>query len=255
MAEALLTGSRRGVDGFRCDDGYEVPVPVWRYIIARVREEFPNIIFLLEGLGGGWDDTANLLTRGGMQWAYSELFQEFEGQRVAAYLDHALAQSKRVGTLIHYSETHDNTRLAEKGHRWSLLRNRLCALTSVNGGFGFTNGVEWLADERVNVHSACGLNWDADENIVDELAKLNQLLMGHPCFFENAILTRLSPDNSDIYALRRESPQGDEIVFIFANTNIDEPRTFELHGIELSGGVDLLGQKLPEIHGDRKSVV
>ena len=81
------------------------------------------------------------------------------------------------------------------------------------------------------------------------MAKLNQLLLGHPCFFENAILTRLSPDDSDIYALRRESRQGDEIVFIIANTNIDEPRTFELPGIELSEGADLLGQKLPEING------
>ena len=249
MAEAFITWSRRGVDGFRCDAGYKVPMPVWRYIIARVREEFPNAIFLLEGLGGGWEDTANLLTRGGMQWAYSELFQEFEGQRVAAYLDHALAQSKRVGTLIHYSETHDNTRLADKGRRWSLLRNRLCALTSVNGAFGFTNGVEWLADEQVNVHSARGLNWGADKNIIDELAQLNRLLLRHPCFFENAILTRLSPDNSDIYALRRESPQANESLLIIANTNIEEPRGFELPEIELFDGDDLLGQPLPEIYG------
>ncbi|SVC30085.1 uncharacterized protein METZ01_LOCUS282939, partial [marine metagenome] len=86
LAEAFLTWCRRGVDGFRCDAGYKVPMPVWRYIIARVREEFPNTIFLLEGLGGGWDDTSDLLTRGGMQWAYSELFQEYDGPRVAAYL-------------------------------------------------------------------------------------------------------------------------------------------------------------------------
>ena len=114
LAEAFLTWCRRGVDGFRCDAGYKVPMPVWRYIIARVREEFPNAIFLLEGLGGGWEDTENLLTRGGMQWAYSELFQEYDGHRVAAYLDHALPQSQRVGTLIHYSETHDNERLASR---------------------------------------------------------------------------------------------------------------------------------------------
>ena len=43
--------------------------------------------------------------------------------------------------LVHYSETHDNARLAARGRTWSLLRNRLCALTSVGGGFGFTCGV------------------------------------------------------------------------------------------------------------------
>ncbi|MFM1556706.1 MAG: amylo-alpha-1,6-glucosidase, partial [Limisphaerales bacterium] len=228
LAEAFLTWCRRGVDGFRCDAGYKVPMPVWRYVIARVREEFPNAIFLLEGLGGGWEDTENLLTRGGMQWAYSELFQEYDGHRVAAYLDHALPQSQRVGTLIHYSETHDNERLAAKGRAWSLLRNRLCALTSVNGGFGFTNGVEWLADERVNVHNARGLNWGASDNIVTELGQLNQLLATHPCFFDGAKLTRFSAEDSPVFALRRESPDGKHQLIILANTDEESVQIVEL---------------------------
>jgi starch synthase (maltosyl-transferring) len=90
LAEAFLTWCRRGVDGFRCDAGYKVPMPVWQYVIARVRNEFPDALFLLEGLGGAWDLTQALLTDGGMQWAYSELFQEYSGLQVSGYLDHAL---------------------------------------------------------------------------------------------------------------------------------------------------------------------
>ncbi len=52
LADAFLTWCRRGVDGFRCDAGYKVPLPVWQYITARVRQEYPDTIFLLEGLGG-----------------------------------------------------------------------------------------------------------------------------------------------------------------------------------------------------------
>jgi hypothetical protein len=125
IADALLTWCRRGVDGFRCDAGYKIPVPAWQYIIARVQEEFPETIFLLEGLGGPWAATENLLTDGGMQWAYSELFQNYSGKEVAWYLDYANRQNERIGTYVHYSETHDNSRLAEKGRAWSLLRNRL----------------------------------------------------------------------------------------------------------------------------------
>ena len=40
----------------------------------------------LEGLGGSWEATENLLTDGGMQWAYSELFQNYSGRQVADYL-------------------------------------------------------------------------------------------------------------------------------------------------------------------------
>jgi starch synthase (maltosyl-transferring) len=66
LAEAFLTWCRRGVDGFRCDAGYKVPMPVWQYIGARVRQEFPDALFLLEGLGGPWEATEALLTEGGM---------------------------------------------------------------------------------------------------------------------------------------------------------------------------------------------
>src|ERR1700743_1966320 len=131
LAEMFLVWCRRGVDGFRCDAGYKVPTAAWQYIIARVQQEFPETVFLLEGLGGPWATTEALLTEGGMQWAYSELFQNYSGREVAWYLDYALKQSERVGVYVNYSETHDNDRLAKKGRAWSLLRNSLCALTSV----------------------------------------------------------------------------------------------------------------------------
>ena len=74
-----------------------------------------------------------------------------------------------------------------KGRAWSLLRNQLCAVTSVSGGFGFTcGGVEWLATERINVHSARGLAWGNPDNLVPELAQLNRLLADHPAFFDAA---------------------------------------------------------------------
>jgi glycogen debranching enzyme len=254
FAEAFLTWCRRGVDGFRCDAGYQVPMPVWRYAIARVREEYPDALFLLEGLGGGWVDTALLLTEGGMQWAYSELFQELNGRQISGYLDHALHQSQRVGTLIHYSETHDNERLAKKGKTWSRLRNRLCALTSVSGGFGFTSGVEWLATEKIKVHGCTGLAWGSPDNLVDELSQLNRLLAGHPCFFDGARLTRLSPPGADVFALRRDAAATADCVLVLVNTDPDRAHSLALDAEVLTGlltpdqaATDLLGTGLPKI--------
>jgi glycogen debranching enzyme/glycosidase len=261
IANALLTWCGRGVDGFRCDAGYKIPVPAWQYIIARVQEEFPETIFLLEGLGGSWEATENLLTDGGMQWAYSELFQNHSGRQVADYLDYALRQSSRAGTYIHYSETHDNDRLAAIGRAWSLLRNRLCALTSVNGGFGFTCGVEWLATEKINVHDCTGLAWDSSDNIVSELAQLNKLLADHPCFFDGAKLTRLSAPDSPVYALLRESAEGKDSVLVLVNTDIEKENSITLpqsatpinreHATKVGvrnpqSAIDLLGQPLPK---------
>ncbi len=228
LAGVFLEWCRRGVDGFRCDAGYKVPLPAWQFITARVQQEFPETIFLLEGLGGAWELTENLLTDGGMQWAYSELFQEFSGAQVAGYLVHARKQSQRVGVLVHYSETHDNPRLAAKGRAWSLLRNRLCALTSVCGGYGFTCGVEWLAPEKILVHQANGLAWGNPDNLVPELARLNRLLVEHPSFFDGAKLTQLSPVTSPVFALRRDSAEGSDTALVLVNTDPDKEQTVQL---------------------------
>jgi predicted glycogen debranching enzyme len=251
IADALLIWCRRGVDGFRCDAGYKIPVPAWQYIIARVQDEFPETIFLLEGLGGSWEATENLLTDGGMQWAYSELFQNYSGRQIADYLDYANRQSSRVGTYVHYSETHDNNRLAARGRAWSLLRNRLCALTSASGGFGFTGGVEWLATEKINVHGCAGLAWDNPDNIVSELAQLNCLLADHPCFFDGAKLTRLSMPDSPVYALLRESAEGKDPVLVLVNPDGEKTNSFTLAVSDVKFPIsdfkfDSLGQPLPK---------
>lgn len=242
-AEAFLTWCRRGVDGFRCDAGYMVPKQAWQYITARVRQEFPDTVFLLEGLGGAWSATEALLTEGGMQWAYSELFQNYSGREVATYLDHAHAQSQRVGVLVHYSETHDNDRLAKGGKAWSLLRNQLSALTSTCGAFGFTCGVEWLASEKIDVHECRGLNWGAHDNIVDQLAHLCRLVADHPCFFDGARLTRLSGDHAQVYALRRDSFEGVDHVVVLANLDVRHTGQAQLARAEF----DQLGRPLLDL--------
>jgi starch synthase (maltosyl-transferring) len=251
LAAVFLTWCRRGVDGFRCDAGYKIPVPAWRYITARVQDEFPETVFLLEGLGGSWEATEALLTDGGMQWAYSELFQNYTGGEVARYLDYSLRQSGRVGLYVHYSETHDNDRLAAKGRAWSLLRNRLCGLTSVSGGFGFTCGVEWLAPEKVNVHAARGLRWGHPNNIVPELARLHELLLEHPCFRDGTTLTRVSRPDSVVHALHRKAAGTADSVLVLVNTDPTREQKIALdpavlHPFALpASGEDLLEQPIP----------
>ncbi|HWX19948.1 MAG TPA: amylo-alpha-1,6-glucosidase [Candidatus Binatia bacterium] len=284
LAAMFLAWCQRGVDGFRCDAGYKVPLPAWQYIVARVQQEYPETIFLLEGLGGAWEATEALLTEGGLQWAYSELFQNYSGLQVGSYLEHSHRQSRRVGLLVHYSETHDNERLAAHGRAWSLMRNRLCALASVSGGFGFTCGVEWLATEKISVHGSTGLAWGNTDNLLPELTRLNHLLAEHPCFFDGAKLTRVSPADSPVYALLRESNEGKDIVLVLVNTDVEHAHALRLDakikfqtpnskpqtpqstvqgrdaktseaspGLHLpqpqgiSGWVDLLGQEAPEI--------
>jgi glycogen debranching enzyme len=250
VARALLVWCGRGVDGFRCDAGYMVPLPAWQYITAKVHQCYPETVFLLEGLGGAWEATEALLTRGGMHWAYSELFQNHQPIEVAHYVDHCLRQGERAGLLVHYSETHDNLRLAARGEAWSRLRNRLCALVGQGGGFGFTAGVEWLATEKVDVHEARNMAWGAEPNLVDDLAVLNRLISDHPCFFDGAEVRRISRDDAPVLALHRTSAECLDQVLVLVNLDGEREQACRLTAMDWSplgeDPVDLLGQPIPE---------
>lgn len=222
MADVFLTWCRRGVDGFRCDAGYMIPHTAWRYIVARVRSEFPDTTFLLEGLGGKIAVTRELLNTANLNWAYSELFQNYDRAQIEHYLPEANDISATHGITVHFAETHDNLRLAARSPVWARMRTALCALASHQGAFGFANGVEWLATEKINVHEAHPLNWGAEPNQVADIARLARLLRAHPAFHDRAeVVLSQTGGGNQIVLLRRHPPTGKRLIVA---VNLDPER-------------------------------
>ena len=182
LAEVFEFWCEKGVDGFRCDAGYMIPAEVWSHVVDRVRSRFPDTVFFLEGLGGSVETTRTLLDTAGLDWAYSELFQTEDRSAFERYLPGAQRLSDEAGPLVHFAETHDNLRLAARSGAWARMRVRLAALLSPEGAWGITNGVEWLATEKVDVHGAADLNWGAEPNLVEDIRRLNALLAQEPAF-------------------------------------------------------------------------
>ncbi len=224
MARVFLHWCRHGVDGFRCDAGYMIPAAAWRYLVARVRREYPDTVFLLEGLGGLKSVQNELLGSEGLDWAYSELFQNYTGDQIRAYFPETVETSRRHGLLIHFAETHDNLRLAATSPAYARMRCALCALLSENGAFGFANGVEFYADRRIDVHGAPPLNWNATPNQVPELRQLNLLLAHHPAFQAGAEVRLLRARTTNPVTALRTAP-GTEPVLVLVNLDTDRPAT------------------------------
>ncbi|MEW5735916.1 MAG: amylo-alpha-1,6-glucosidase [Thermodesulfobacteriota bacterium] len=217
MADVFLLWCKRGVDGFRADAGYMIPVKVWRYITARVREQYPDTIFFLEGLGGKVSVTRAILNEANFDWAYSELFQNYDRSQIEWYLPSALSASETDGLMVHFAETHDNNRLAERSKTWARMRTALCALFSVNGAFAFANGVEWFATQKIDVHGAKPLNWGARVNQVAAIRRLNRILSEHPAFHDGVRLFFCQKGPGNFACLARVCERGGKRVFILAN--------------------------------------
>ncbi|MEA1968832.1 MAG: alpha-amylase family glycosyl hydrolase, partial [Thermodesulfobacteriota bacterium] len=217
MADIFLLWCHRGVDGFRCDAGYMIPVPAWEYMVARVKEEYPDTLFFLEGLGGPMDTTCDILNRANFNWAYSELFQNYDSREIENYLTQSFELSKKYGHLINFAETHDNLRLASVSREYAMMRTSICALFSVCGGFGFANGVEWFATKKIDVHESPSLNWDSEINQVDHIKRLNLILKNHPCFADQTELKFIQKGDGNYGVLVRYHIPTKKTILVIAN--------------------------------------
>lgn len=234
LAKMFLTWTSRGVDGFRCDAGYMIPFEAWEYIIAKVRTEYPDTIFLLEGLGGDPQITFNLLNKANMNWAYSELFQNYSKQQIEAYVSFSHKKSFEDGLMVHYAETHDNNRMAATSKTYARMRTGLCALLSDCGGFGFTNGVEWFATEKIDVHEANALNWGNKENQVDFIKRLNSILISHSAFYRDAKIKFLKTNNNDVIMALRYWEDKKHQLLIVINLNCTHAGSLSMRNIDIS---------------------
>ena len=251
MAEVFLTWCHRGVDGFRCDAGYMVPHAAWKYIVARVRGQFPDTTFLLEGLGGKISVTRQLLDTANLNWAYSELFQNYDRGQIEHYLPEAIDIAGSDGITVHFAETHDNLRLASKSAAYARMRTALCALASHSGAFGFANGVEWLAADKINVHDARPLNWGAATNQIAEISRLTQLLKYHTAFHDRAEVRLIEQDAGNQIVIWRHHPPSGKRLIIPVNLDSEQPTTSawnpEAAGLRQDRLTDLLTGKTVEV--------
>ena len=255
MADVFLFWCRNGVDGFRCDAGYMIPLKTWEYIVARVREEYPDTIFMLEGLGGDIRLTDDLLAVANLDWAYSEIFQTYDRGAFEWYLPRAIERSEKFGTLVHFAETHDNDRLAKKGETYARLRVQLAALLSWQGAWGIANGVEWFCTEKIDVHGKNDLAWGSDSNMVDLIAKLNHILKTDPSFSGESRLSVVTRGEGNTLAVARRggtggegvprTPSAERLVLVLANLDCGAPAMidWERGAFPYDEAFDLLSQR------------
>lgn len=242
MAKVFLFWCRHGVDGFRCDAGYMIPEEAWHYIIAKVRDEFPDTVFLLEGLGGPPDVQEKLLASAGLDWGYSELFQNYSRDEISSYFSYLEHLNHDCGIMANFAETHDNSRLAANGHTFARLRFMVNALLCHHGAFGFANGAEFFAAEKIDVHGCGALNYNAPENLCGMIGKLNILLAIHPAFGCGAKIKLIQHGAGNVIATKRYGKNIPDLL-ILCNLDCSAPATVTFENTGFDRGKDLLSEK------------
>ncbi len=71
MTNILLFWAAKGIDGFRCDMAEMVPCAFWHYAIAKVKEKYPEIIFIAEVYNP--HEYRNYIFNGGFDYLYDKV--------------------------------------------------------------------------------------------------------------------------------------------------------------------------------------
>ena len=120
MVDILLYWAGKGVDGFRCDMVFMVPVEFWNYAIAAVKSQYPEMLFVAEI----YDPSiyVSYVEEGGFDYLYDkvELYDSLrtvvEGRRpasiIASVFDLPTYNSSAATHMLNFLENHDEQRIA-----------------------------------------------------------------------------------------------------------------------------------------------
>ena len=109
MTSAMLFWIGRGVDGFRCDVAYEVPIDFWQQAFARIRAVAPDVYLLAEGEKTFLHDSAFDTTYG---WDLHHLMNAIaRGEKSAAdlraYVESDAAAHPAPAMRLMFTSNHD----------------------------------------------------------------------------------------------------------------------------------------------------
>lgn len=119
MLDILMYWAAKGVDGFRCDMVFMVPVDFWHWAIAEVKKTYPNIIFIAEIYDpaiyrsyihyGGFD---YLYDKVGL---YDTLRAIVECRKSATAITHRWQEIDDIhDNMVNFLENHDEQRIASQ---------------------------------------------------------------------------------------------------------------------------------------------
>ncbi len=212
-----------GVDGFRCDMAVHLCPDMWKYVIGKVKEKHPHIIFIGESFGTTPDKIIGLGDAGFDMYYNSSFWWNLGEDWLKEQTDRfADANLKSVGILAN----HDTDRWLPSCGSIEVAEMKMKLMIFLNSSISITAGDEIGVTKRYNVFEASP--FDAD--VTPPHHDFREL-------FANTVATKLSRKalcaerfdvtnlpNQEIYVIRKEA-EGD-VCEILVNNCLEKRTVF-----------------------------
>ncbi|HEX5503686.1 MAG TPA: alpha-1,4-glucan--maltose-1-phosphate maltosyltransferase [Thermomicrobiales bacterium] len=226
LKRVVLHWVERGVRVFRVDNPHTKPVAFWEWLIAEVRRDYPDVIFLAEAFTR--PKKLHLLAKIGFSQSYSYFTWRNTPAELAEYLTE-LTQTAQAEFLRpnFFANTPDIlTEYLQHGGR-PAFKVRLALAATLAPTYGIYSGFELIEQTPVRPGSEEYLDsekyeirvrdWDAPGNINAYIARINQIRRANRALQRYTNLTFHRADNPNILAYSKVSEDGGNRVLVVAN--------------------------------------
>ncbi len=233
LRDVLLFWCARGVRMFRVDNPHTKPVSFWEWVIAEVKDQFPDAVFLSEAFTR--PKMMQELAKAGFNQSYTYFTWRNSKYELAEYFTE-LTQSelKEFFRANFFTNTPDILpAFLQKGGRPAFLIRAVlaamaCPVYGIYSGFELCENTpisgreEYLDSEKYQFK---GRDWNAPGNIKDFLTKLNTIRRQNRALQEYANLRIHTAENDQILCFSKSTTALDNIVLVVVTVDSWQPQT------------------------------
>ncbi|MBA2270212.1 MAG: alpha-1,4-glucan--maltose-1-phosphate maltosyltransferase, partial [Chthoniobacterales bacterium] len=237
MTSIILFWAERGVRIFRVDNPHTKPVPFWEYLISRVRDRFPDTIFLSEAFTkpkmmqalakAGFTQSYTYFTWRNTKQEFTEYFTELTQTDMRDYFRGNLWPNTPDILPVH---------LQTGGRPAFMIRAVLAAtLSSVYGiysGFELCENAplpgreEYLDSEKYQWKER---DWNAPGNIKEWITRINRIRQQNRALHLYDNLRFYHSDNENILFYGKMTPARDSIILVVVNLDAHQTHNSYIH--------------------------
>lgn len=214
-----------GVKTFRVDNPHTKPTAFWEWLIAKVHETNPEVIFLSEAFTR--PKVMKALAKAGFAQSYTYFTWRNFKQEIIEYAEELTqTEMKDFFRANFFTNTHDILpTILQQGGR-PAFKYRVVLAATLSSVYGMYSGFELCENTPVPgkeeyLHSEKYeykvWDWDRPNNISGYIARLNAIRAAHPALQEYDNLRFFEVQNENIIGYVKTTPDNSDIVLVMVN--------------------------------------
>lgn len=232
MRRVLVFWIQRGVRIFRVDNPHTKPMPFWAWVLGRIRDEYPDVIFLAEAFTR--PKVMKYLAKIGYSQSYTYFTWRNSKQELTEYMTElAHTESREFFRPNFFANTPDILpEILQRGGR-PAFQMRFVLAATLAPSYGIYSGFELCENRAVpgteeyldsEKYQFKVWDWDRPGNIKDLISQVNQIRREHPALHRLGNIRFLRADNDNMLLYAKTTHDYSDILVVAVNVN-----PFETH--------------------------